>query len=40
MMEPIVLSNATYKTTKDTDQVKFWPGLPKTDDLRSASNYR
>lgn len=39
-MEPVVLGNGTYKTTRDIDQVKFWPGLPKTEDLRTASNYK
>lgn len=39
-MDHIVLCDGTYKTTRDIDQIKFWPGLPKTADLRSATNYR
>lgn len=39
-MEPVVLCNGTYKTTRDIDQLKFWPGLTKNSNLSSATNYR
>lgn len=39
-MEPVVLNNGSYKDKRDIDKIKFWPGLPKTGDFRSATKYK